>query len=34
LPPHPRSLEMEVVWGDEALEDRIASGVNPFAKFK
>jgi hypothetical protein len=34
LPPQLRSLEVEVVWGDEALEERIATGVNPFAEVK
>jgi hypothetical protein len=26
-----RSLELKVVWGDELLEERIATGKNPFA---
>ncbi|MCL4517012.1 MAG: immunity 26/phosphotriesterase HocA family protein [Firmicutes bacterium] len=32
LPPEYRSLELFCVWGDELLEDRIATGVNPFDK--
>ena len=32
LPPELRSLEIEQVWGDELLEERIASGRNPFAE--
>jgi hypothetical protein len=31
LPVSLRSLELKVTWGDELLEDRIASGDNPFA---
>jgi hypothetical protein len=32
LPPELRSLEIELVWGDELLEQRIATGKNPFAE--
>lgn len=32
LPPQLRSLEIELVWGDELLEERIATGRNPFAE--
>lgn len=32
LPPELRELELELVWGDELLEERIASGKNPFAE--
>jgi hypothetical protein len=32
LPPELRSLEIELVWGDELLEERIATGKNPFAE--
>lgn len=31
LPPGLRPLEVKLVWGDELLEERIASGENPFA---
>jgi len=31
LPTGLRSLELKCVWGDELLEDRIATGKNPFA---
>jgi hypothetical protein len=31
LPPELRPLEIKLVWGDELLEDRIASGENPFS---
>ena len=30
LPPELRKLELDQVWGDELLEERIATGVNPF----
>lgn len=30
LPLHMRELELDQVWGDELLEERIVSGVNPF----
>ena len=32
LPPELRSLEIELVWGDELLEERIATGRNPFGE--
>ena len=32
LPTEYRSLELLLVWGDELLEDRIATGINPFGK--
>ena len=31
LPSELRSLEHELVWSDELLEERIATGINPFA---
>lgn len=34
LPEELRSLEIELVWGDELLEDRIAYGKNPFAEVR
>jgi hypothetical protein len=34
LPPELRSLEIELVWGDEILEERIAYGRNPFAEIQ
>ena len=30
LPEHYRSLEMECVWGDELLEERIVTGKNMY----
>jgi hypothetical protein len=32
LPAELRALEIELVWGDELLEERIAFGRNPFAE--
>lgn len=34
LKPEYHSLELLCIWGDELLEERIATGVNPFAGLK